>query len=388
VVAFITSDDEGLTLSVIDASGGEPRVIRRVGDPTSSFDYLWALRGDRIALLVEGAGEILTVEGAQTGTFRATRLVDWSLDGGELLAFAEDEDEDEGGLIVIDATTLEQRLVARGLIQSPRFASWSPDGRWISFLARPPDTRCENGSPVALRVVPARGGEARRVAGPFCGDLPAHAWSPDAELLAYSLIGAGDKEPRGVSVVELDSGEVRQLTKLDRGADFNLEWLRGGSHLAVERASRWYTDTISWWVLITAEGDQVAEWKTGGAHTALAVSPDRSRLAVGTEDGSVLLVGSDGRQTATLFREPSFHFRDIAWSPEGDRLAFVRWSGWKDTGFAVGVTTDTLEPLPLPPAARVLSISPDWRRLAYTLEGRVYLADSNGRSSDAVAEGV
>ena len=108
-VTFITSEGGELRLSIMPASGGKPRVIRRVEDPTSSIDYLWSLQGD-IAFLVEGEGELIGRDGSSRGTFGAERLIAWSPDGSELLV---QESEAQGvTLSVIDATTAEERSVA------------------------------------------------------------------------------------------------------------------------------------------------------------------------------------------------------------------------------------------------------------------------------------
>jgi serine/threonine protein kinase len=92
---------------------------------------------------------------------------------------------------------------------------WSPDGRWIAFLAGPPP------APTGLRtrelrLIPPLGGPDRKLADirsfDFFPAAPYLAWSPDSKSLVVTD-SPGEGQPDALYVVSVDSGEKRQLTK-------------------------------------------------------------------------------------------------------------------------------------------------------------------------------
>lgn len=91
--------------------------------------------------------------------------------------------------------------------------TWSPDGRFISFVS---DREGERN----LYVVPSRGGEARRI-----GSVPVKAgparWSSDGFWLAY--VG-GDEAGQSIQLVSVD-GQRAKMMGWDRGEMTELQWM-------------------------------------------------------------------------------------------------------------------------------------------------------------------
>lgn len=115
---------------------------------------------------------------------------------GRWVAFARGGRE----LRVVEAATGEERLLARGYLDRPPFASergmaWSPDSRWIAFLSPLGEQPFTN-----VHVVSAAGGEARPAS--FLGNAFAStvSWSPDG---AYLLLNSWQRS-ENAQVVRID----------------------------------------------------------------------------------------------------------------------------------------------------------------------------------------
>ena len=86
--------------------------------------------------------------------------------------------------------------------------AWSPDGRYIAFLRY-----LSSGQKAAVLLVPALGGAERKIAEVFpsglnCTDL---TWLPDGNSLVISDRNS-PKEPAGLFLLAIDTGEKRRLT--------------------------------------------------------------------------------------------------------------------------------------------------------------------------------
>jgi tricorn protease len=107
-----------------------------------------------------------------------------------------------------------------------RDPAWSPDGRHIAYLS-------DEGGEYQLHIVPARGGEARKIA---LGEAPSFyyepVWSPDSKKIAYH-----DKR-LNLWVLEVESGESKKIdTDIfehpERG--YNPAWSPDSKHIAYTR---------------------------------------------------------------------------------------------------------------------------------------------------------
>lgn len=88
-------------------------------------------------------------------------------------------------------------------------AVWSPDGSRIAYVEN------HNGT-LELRIIEASGGEPRVLGEPEMGVVSEPAWSPDGTRIAC-LYGT-PQDPNDVWVVEVESGDWRQLTHSMLGA--------------------------------------------------------------------------------------------------------------------------------------------------------------------------
>lgn len=253
---------------------------------------------------------------------------------------------------------------------SPR---WSPDGRWLAFTSN----RGEEKAPSALFVIPAEGGEARKLTDQK-ESVEAVAWSPDSTRIAFaarvrddayededdrkraprrftrvffkldSVGWTGDRR-KHIFVVDLESGETTQLTSGDfeHGSP---AWSPDGAQIAFDgfRDERWDAELISRIYLVDAAGGEPRAL-TGdeASYETPAFSPDGRRIAYKSvvEDGTyphhgqLGVMGADGEGkrvlTESLDRQcsPYPDSREPIW--DGDRLVFTVEDGGNTHLYAV-----------------------------------------------------
>ncbi|MFZ5479736.1 MAG: S9 family peptidase [Myxococcota bacterium] len=190
---------------------------------------------------------------------------------------------------------------------------WSPDGRWLAFLS----DRDAVGKPPTLWLLPARGGEARKV---WDQPVSAFAWSPDGARLA---VVHRPRAPEGPV-------KARVVTRLRYKAD-------GVGYLPEARAHVWVLDLAGHARPLTdGDADCVAPaWSPDGRRVAFLSErrPDADRLP---ECPDVWVVDAEGGPARrwTRIHGPK---APPSWSPDGARIAFVGHDrpldgGWSNDG--------------------------------------------------------
>ena len=97
---------------------------------------------------------------------------------------------------------------------------WSPDGRFIAFIRRPPGSKDGNPEPGEIYTVPALGGPAVKVADAFAGGGRSLDWSPDGKFFAVidsklrqdSFSTDSPQDPSSIFIIRKETGERRRLT--------------------------------------------------------------------------------------------------------------------------------------------------------------------------------
>jgi len=139
--------------------------------------------------------------------------------------------------------------------------------------------------------------------------------SSDGKYLAYA-------DTRGLRLLTIDTGEVHDV-ELPDALRRNL-W-----------APSWFPDDETLLLMAQGQTGKFEIWSAsifgGTAHKLTdqayfgRVSPDGKRIAFVAEDRSaVWLTGPDGGARRALLTAETGTFEDIAWSPLGDRLAYLR----------------------------------------------------------------
>jgi WD40 repeat protein len=175
---------------------------------------------------------------------------------GSSLAFASSTD----GLGVFDdSLRIRRRISALDAHTQAEQVAFSPDGRWIAAGLGGPHT--------ALRAWPTAGGEP----------------------------------------VTLDTGDVTY----------------GPQPPAFSADSRWLASfrqgsTLVIWAM--ADWKVARTWTLGGTGRALAFAPEGTRLAIASDGEAAIWDGVTGRKMVTFATPGSTETKEIAWSPEGQRV--------------------------------------------------------------------
>ena len=235
------------------------------------------------------------------------RRIAYSTSGGELSAVE-----------FVDGEVRERRRLA----DSAAGPSWSPDGSKVGFVAM---LRIVHGQQVstdgALIVVDFDSGSAKRI-DTGVGAWPPAAWSPDGRLIAFHA------DP-GLSIwVTTPEGKSRR--SVTEGGVSAPAWFPDGRRIIYSgHDSDAATNVLK---IVATDGTGLRRLGTADEFGFYVppVSPDGSRLAYATRD-AIFLVNADGsgkrRITSAAGLVDWWSGSAIpvilAWSPRGDRIAWV-----------------------------------------------------------------
>jgi TolB protein len=295
--------------AVPNAAGGGSDAWRCGG---KTFLPTWSPDGREIAFTCEvsSSTEALAVVDVASGAQRrlVQGLVDtfsWSPDGARI-AYG------DTGIFTIRRDGTGRRRV-RGPSYLAGFPLWSPDGRTILFIGG-----SELDGRDHWRAVPAAGGRTRPVAVAAFSSSP--AWSPDSRRIAFERASGDANLPATgsqIAVVGRDGKGLRVLTR-GEGLRYYPVWSARGAQIAFELHRRNKRSAI---VLMRSDGTRQRVLTEGSEPQ---FSPRGARILFAGKDGGLWTMGTDGTGLRRLTEDGNFP----TWSPNGQRVAFLREGIW------------------------------------------------------------
>ncbi|MCA9881590.1 MAG: TolB family protein [Anaerolineae bacterium] len=192
-ISHFTNEDATSRIYIVPFKGGEPKLVTEKGP---SYLHGWSPDGTRLAYCAERKGQydIYTI----------------SVDGGEETQLTNTPGLDDGPEYSPDGEYIWFNSTRTGLMQIWRmridgskqtqmveedancwFPHVSPDGKWVVYIAYGKDDVEAGDHPpnknVELRLIPAEGGDSKKIAKLFGGQgtINVNSWSPDNRTIAF-----------------------------------------------------------------------------------------------------------------------------------------------------------------------------------------------------------
>jgi Tol biopolymer transport system component len=192
-VSHFTYEDALSRIYILPFAGGSPRLVTANGP---SYLHGWSPDGARLAYCAERGGQydIYTISvkgGAETQLTNLPGLDDgpeYAPDGRQIWF-----NSTRSGLMQIWRMQTDGANPTRMTLEDANcwFPHVSPDGAWVVYLVYSKDDVAPGDHPpdkqVALRLIPAAGGEPRTIVECFGGQgtLNVNSWSPDSRRIAF-----------------------------------------------------------------------------------------------------------------------------------------------------------------------------------------------------------
>lgn len=284
--------------------------------------------------------------------------------------------------------------------ESSTMPRWSPDARVLAFLSARRDPKTGAMEKTQVYELSMDGGEARRLTHLENG-VSSFAWSPDgAQLAVVSKIGPRDSLPTGekpndeldyiypfikangqgylndqrahIWVVNVVSGEGKQITFGDQRNDSDPEWSPDGTRIAY---TAFYTDKNTssadrdLFVVPSAGGASVELPNTKIGVSSIQWSPTGDRIAyiAGTETNSVpkIYVASLSGGPYALVNSEIIYPTNLRWDRSGNALYYTAPSEGNVPIFRLDLSTNKVTQLTSNSTIRIMSMRRSAGLLAY-----------------------
>jgi TolB protein len=315
------------------------------------------------------------------------------------------EDDSGAAIVVLDVVSGERKEVYRSSASLPIDLAWSPDGKYIVFLA---------GEQLTAQIVPADGTLPARM---IADGAPSYfAWSPDSGTL---LLHLGGHAAQGGHVVAYRPGEAQAHSLLSDPGFFQAPaWAIDGQHFfyvaqpPITNAEPTIDDIKSDIMRVSADGTaptMLVREEKSDLRIIRAPNSDQIAYLIRGVDGFGPLKLIDGAGgAARLLSRQGEHVTAFFWSPDGARIAYLTYADAYDhegkrTWHIVDIGSGAIRDLAtFTPSAAFVGLqdffdaytfsfslwSPEGARLAYGADDGVYLIDIATGSATKQTAGV
>ncbi|HET9111869.1 MAG TPA: S9 family peptidase [Ktedonobacterales bacterium] len=277
---------------------------------------------------------------------------------------------------------------ARVIVSSAKndsHARWSPDGAWLAFLS---DREEQGGfNKQQVYVMPARGGDARRVCAMPNG-VSDFAWSPDSRRLAFTTLEGPEPSTDPIVVtpgrhtrlwtVPLTGGQPAPVTPANQTV-WDYVWSPDGASFALYYGAGpdetdWYRGQVG---VVSSGGGAIRQLtRLTRQASALTWSPDSQRVAYvsgewsdhGLVGGDVFVVPAAGGEARNLTPGVMFSPGWTQWTPDGRSLLYCGWDG---VGAQIGMLDEESGAL-ITLEREVINGERGWPRLSASADGRAF----------------
>ncbi len=383
-IAFASGGD----IWMAPSRGGQAHLV--VSHPATESRPMFSPDGTRLAFVSDRTGNgdiyILTLANGQlrrlTFSDVPDRLDAWSRDG-KWIYFTSGVNDIGGSTDIFrvsagGGTPLE---VSRDEFLSEYYASPSPDGRQVAFVARGFSMAqwWRHGhshldeSEIWLKPIDGDAGYQRLVGGGAKQDWP--MWAPDGRTLYFVSDKSGDE-----NLWALDTrggAQPKQTTHLTGGRFLFPSITADGKAVYFERNfAIWRTDTangraaeVPIELVGAADGPAVTHQRLG-EFTSLALSPDGKKVAV-TAHGEIFAASAkDGGDAIRVTKTPAVE-DDVHWSADSKRIVYISNRNGNGQVFLYDFTTSKETQLTSSVEEDELPVfSPDGKWVAFVRAGR------------------
>lgn len=233
------------------------------------------------------------------------------------IAFTSDQNDDQGDIYImdVDGTNIE-RLTTTSADEFR--CSWSPDGRRIVYnsysIYGGIMVMNDDGSWIVQLIE-----NEEDVAYTY------PAWSPDGRKVVFIKETWVEESRRDMDifVMDVDGGNLTQLTDTPRGAEWWPAWSPDGSKIVFDYTPQGWLGEI---YVVSADGSNRQNLTSHSANdTSPAWSPDGTQIAfTSNRDGGyyIYVMDTDGANVRQLTSDKGTNDVNPDWSPDGSQIAF------------------------------------------------------------------